>query len=113
MPYDGSNNYLSIQGAPNFVSFTQSNPVGFAFGVRRSSTDSEFYLGGTSRATSSDSVSTTLPSDNIELFGADGANNLPISTANFFIFTDALSDSQVTTLTSIIDTFQTTLGRQA
>ena len=109
-PYDGVN-YFAVAGSNVFAEFNNTSPLGFIFGTRRSATDMEFYLNGTSQVTQAGSVTLSLPTETIELFGADGNNNKCITNTNFFIFTNALNDTQVSTLNSIISTFETSLSR--
>jgi hypothetical protein len=111
-PFD-SVNYGVLGDVSNAVTYTDSNPKGFSFVTRTSTSNQEIYLNGVSQNTNTNTTATGLPTETIELFGADGNINKCITNTNFFIFTKGLSDTQVSDLNTIITNFQTSLSRQA
>jgi len=104
--------FFLVGGTGGFIQFADANPLGFNFGVRRSSTSIQYYLNGTSQQLVTTSNASTFNStDNIEIFGLNAGQRLPTNLSNFYIFTNALSNAQVSTLNTIISTFETSLSR--
>lgn len=121
---NGGASYLHIRSAANFiagsttviVTFTTTlNAQGFWVGSKRSNTDRETYLNGTTQSTVATSDTTAYVNANMYL-GA--ANQLGI-TANysnkecaFASIGDGLTDAEVTAFRTAVQLFNTTLGRQ-
>ena len=109
---DNGGVYFIIGGTGGYIEYFDANPVGFNFGVRRSSTSIQYYLNGTSKQLVTTSNASTFNStDNIEIFGMNEGARLPTNLTNFVIFTNALDDTQAGTLNTIISTFETSLSR--
>jgi hypothetical protein len=82
-------------------------------GTRRSSTDVELYRNGVSVQTGS-VTSQALPSNNFWLGGINNGGSIFLPSdmdLAFFFLGDGLSDTEASNLTTAVNTYQTTLGR--
>ena len=121
---NGGASYLHIRSAANFIAgsttvivpFTTTlNAQGFWVGSKRSNTDRETYLNGTTQSTVATSDTAAYVNANMYL----GAGNALGTTANysnkecaFASIGDGLTDAEVTAFRTAVQTFNTTLGRQ-
>ncbi len=120
---NGGSSYLHLRSAANFIAgsttvivpFTSTtNAQGFWVGSKRSNTDRETYLNGTTQSTVTTSDTAAYVNANMYL----GASNLLGTTANysnkecaFASIGDGLTDAEVTAFRTAVQTFNTTLGR--
>lgn len=94
---------------------TTADARGFWIATKRANNDREAYLNGISQTTSTTNDTETFPNLNLFIsarndFGA--ANVFSNKQLAFASVGSGLTDAEVTTLNTIIQTFQTTLGRQ-
>ena len=100
------------------ISYTTSTGRGFLFGVRRASNDRELYKNGSSVGTSSVTDDTNITSLNSPWIlaqnpGGGGSVFYSDNTIGFVITGKAFSDSEASTLSTIVNTFMTSLNRNA
>ena len=121
---NGGASYLHLRSAANFIAgstavivpFTSTtNAQGFWVGSKRSNTDRETYLNGTTQSTVTTSDTAAYVNANMYL----GAANQLGTTANysnkecaFASIGDGLTDAEVTAFRTAVQLFNTTLGRQ-
>ena len=121
---NGGLSYLHLRSAANFIAgsttvivpfTTIASALGFWVGSKRSNTDRETYLNGTTQSTVATSDTTAYVNANMYL----GAANQLGTTANysnkecaFASIGDGLTDAEVTAFRTAVQLFNTTLGRQ-
>ena len=119
----GGSNIIHLRAAANFVagstasitSFTTTgSALGFWIGSKRSNTDRETYLNGTTQSTVATSDTTAFNNFNIFL-GASNvvgtANNFSAKECAFASIGDGLTDAEALALYNAVNAFQVTLAR--
>lgn len=122
--YDGTSVFTQLRAAGNAVfgstfailNFTTiTDARGFWLATKRANNDREAYLNGATQATVTTNDTTAFPNLNIFL-GARNDNGTPVVYSNkqlaFATVGSGLTDAEVSTLYTIVQIFQTTLGRQ-
>jgi len=122
--YDGSSVFTQLRAAVNaafgstsaVLNFTTTTDArGFWLATKRANNDREAYLNGVSQATVTTNDTTAFP--NLNMFiGARNDNGTANVFSNkqlaFVTIGSGLTDAEVSTLNTIVQIFQTTLGRQ-
>jgi hypothetical protein len=97
------------------ITVTTATPRGLLLGVRRASTDRQLYKNGSSIGTNVTSNNDALNNISPYIFGqnpgASGSIFYSNNTIGFVITGLALSTAEVSTLSTIINTFMTSLNR--
>lgn len=122
--YDGVSIFTQLRAAGNAVLGSVSNILnfttttdarGFWLATKRANNDREAYLNGATQSTITNNDTSSFPNFNL-FIGARNDNGVPVVFSNkqlaFSTIGSGLTDAEVSTLYSIVQLFQTTLGRQ-
>ena len=115
-PYDGNTVYSAF-GNANFVTYTDSTaPSGFWIASRTSTTLITLYKNGSSVSSNTSSASTSLKTQNFQLFAADtdgtsSPQNMMNADIQFVYFGNALDSTQVANMNTRVTALQTALSR--
>jgi hypothetical protein len=106
--YAGNTTTQSIQ-------VNNTNTLGMLIGTRTSSTSAKMFMNGVQEGSTLTTANTTaLPNGTFYLSANNGggtANNFSNREVSFAFVADALSDAEVLIITTAVNKFQTTLGR--
>lgn len=99
------------------INYTTATSLGYLLGVRRGAADRELYKNGTSVGTSAvssdDNIAIGSPYILAQNPGGGGTVFYTDNTIGFVTTGLALSDAEASTLSSIVNTFMTSIGRNA
>ena len=110
-----NSDYLSGTSTTALNFTTTNTAAGFWLGTKRSSTDREIYRNGISEASTSTSDSTTMPNANLYIGARNGNGGVDLYSTkemSFISIGDGLTDTDAANLYTIVQKYQTTLGRQ-
>jgi hypothetical protein len=106
--------YMAINSAPNYTTFSDADSIGYYIATRNTSNDVEIYKNDVSKATNT--IESTVTSNAKILLAAfhDGSTAQFYSTKEcaFATIGDGLTDADAANLYTIVQKYQTTLGRQ-
>jgi hypothetical protein len=112
--YD-SNTYLAIGNISNLIAYSDSGTTGFYIGSRTAVNSLKLYKNGSMVSQNTNSNTNELNSStNIDFFGTNAGNPAEFDNLQsaFISLGSGLTDGEASTYYTIVQTFQTSLGRQ-
>ena len=110
-----NSDYLSGTSTTALNFTTTNTAAGFWLGTKRSSTDREIYRNGISEASTTTSDTSTMPNANIYIGARNGNSGVDLWSTkemSFISIGDGLTSVDAANLYTIVQKYQTTLGRQ-